>query len=146
MASFSSPTSTVGASAEKVYARYSNLENLSTLLQHIPADKIPADKRDMLDNIKVDSNSISLPAGPVGSIRLVMSERVEPTLIRMIGEGAPVPLSLSLHITPVDSYHCETSVEIDIEIPKMMLPMIKGTLQKMADQIGAILPSIPYND
>ena len=146
MASFNSPVSIIGANAEKVYARYSNLENLSTLLANIPADQIPSDNRDMLDNIKVEKDSISLPAGPVGAIRLVMAERIEPTLIRLQGEGAPVPLSLSLHITPIDAQSCETSVEIDIEIPRMMLPMIKGTLQKMADQIGAILPAIPYND
>ena len=96
MASFNSPVSIIGANAEKVYARYSNLENLSTLLANIPADQIPSDKRDMLDNIKVEKDSISLPAGPVGAIRLVMAERIEPTLIRLQGEGAPVPLSLSL--------------------------------------------------
>lgn len=129
-----------------MFARYSNLENLSTLLDKIPADKIPDDKRDMLDGIQVDSDSITLPAGPVGTIRLVMDERVEPTLIRLRGEGVPVALSLSLHITPLGADRCETRAEVSIEIPNMMLPMIKGTLQKMVDQIGAIIPAIPYTD
>lgn len=146
MATFTSPTSFISAPAEKVYARFSNLENLSSLLANIPADKVPADQRSMLDNIQVDAESITLPAGPAGTIRLVMADRVEPTLICLRGEGAPVPLSVSLHIAPLSSDSCETSAEVDIEIPMMMLPMIKGALQKMVDQIGAIIPAIPYND
>lgn len=146
VAIFTSPESTNNASAEKVYARFSNLENLSALLQKIPADKIPADKRDMLEGISVDANSITIPGGPIGSMRLVMSEREEPTLIRMRGEGLPVALSLSLRITPVDADSCKTQVAIEIDVPAMMLPMIKGPLQKAVDQTGAIIPAIPYED
>lgn len=145
MANYNSPEVTLRASAEAVFSKLSNLENLRGLLEKVPADQIPADKREMFDNITITPDSITVPGGPVGSLTFKVREKVEPTLIRLEGEGSPVPLSLSLRISPVDVESCRAKAEIDIEIPAMLKPMVSGPIQKMADQFGQVLKAIPFS-
>lgn len=145
VSSFKSEQTPVSASAEKVYSRLSNLDNLASLLARVPGESIPDDKREMFDNIKIDSDSITLPGGPVGEVCLAVTERREPTLIRLEGKGTPVPMAVMLHITPTGADSCETQAEIDIQIPMMLAPMVKGPLQKMVDQFAAVVRAIPFD-
>ncbi|MDE6444654.1 MAG: hypothetical protein K2K64_09600 [Muribaculaceae bacterium] len=144
MAKYQSSEETLQASAEAVFSKLSNLENLRSLLDRVPADKIPEDKKAMFDNITITPDSITVPGGPVGALTFRMTEKVEPTLIALSGEGSPVPLSLAMHITPESESSCKAKVEIDIEIPAMLKPMIGGHIQKMADQFGEVLKAIPF--
>ena len=45
MTEFKSEQVSLAAPIEKVYGRFSNLENLKTLIDNAPADRIPADKQ-----------------------------------------------------------------------------------------------------
>lgn len=144
MAIYTNTPVTLNASAENVYSKLSNLENLRSLLEKVPADSIPADKRQMFDSISVTADSITVPGGPVGALTFKVAEKVEPKLIKLTAEGAPVPLTLAMHITPLSADSCEAYVEIDIAIPAMLKPMIGGTIQKMTDQFGQVLRSIPF--
>ena len=144
MSTYNSEEVTLGASAATVYDRLSNLENLKKLLENVPADKIPADKRALYDQMKIEGDSIVLPGGPVGSIRLEVSRRVEPELVELKGVGTPVDLSISLHLCPLSDTSCSARVELDINIPMMLKPMIGGTLQKVVDQFAQVLKAIPF--
>lgn len=73
------------ASAQNVFQRLSNLGSLKSMLADLPADQIPADKRDILENIKLSDDCIELPGGPVGSIRLRVVEQKAPVCIRLKG-------------------------------------------------------------
>lgn len=145
MEQFRSEECTINASAKTVYDKFSNLENLRSLLEKVPEDKIPEDKREMFNNISVTPDSISFPAPSIGAITLRVTERVEPTLIEMTGEGTPVKLSLSLNISPVSEDSCKAFVQILIDIPKIIRPMISGPLQKFVDQFASVLTAIPFN-
>lgn len=144
MATYKSPEVTLQAPAEAVYAKLTNLENLRELLKNVPEDKIPADKKEMFDNIVITSDSITVPGGPVGALTFKVTKKEEPTLIALSGEGAPVPMGLALHITPDGSVSKARAV-IDLEIPAMLKPMVNGPLQKMADQFGDVLKAIPFS-
>ena len=145
MASFKSASSPINASAEKVYEKFSNLDNLASLLKRVPDGTVPSEQQELLENIQIDSDSITRPGGPVGSLRLVIAERREPTLIRLEGEGTPVPLSVSMHIQPTGPDTCNAQAEIEIELPMMLAPMVKGPLQKMADQFGDVMKAISFD-
>lgn len=145
MAEYKSRPSLIQAPAEAVYSRLSNLSNLKSLMDNVPASAIPDDKKEMFDAVKVTDDTISFPAGPVGELTLRMAEKKEPVLIRLVGEGSPVALSLRLDITPKSESSCEACVVIDIAIPAMLKPMIGGTIQKMADQFGQVLGALKYN-
>lgn len=144
MANYSSPEVTLGASAERVYAKLSNLGNLKELLDKVPSDSIPADKREIFDNLTITSDSISVPAGPVGNLTFRVVEKREPSLIKLAAENSPMPLSLALEIEPAGEESCRARAAVDIAIPMMLKPMIGGTIQKMADQFGSVLKSIPF--
>ena len=68
MSTYKSEKVELSASAESVYAKLSNLENLRSLLANVPAESVPDDKREMFDSIQITSDSISVPAGPVGDL------------------------------------------------------------------------------
>ncbi len=144
MAKYKREKVTLLASADKVYGKLSNLEGLGSLLKQVPMDQVPEDQRGMLEQVKVTPDTISFPAGPVGELTLAVSEKVEPTLIRLEGRGTPVPMSLSMHITPLTPETCEAEVEVEVKIPMVLVPMIGGTLQKMADQFGQMLRQTPF--
>ena len=144
MPAYKSTGRRINASAQSVFDKLSNLEGLKDVLAKVPESAIPQDKKELFDNVKVTSDSISFPAGPVGEITLKVAERLAPTLIRLAGVGTPVPLGMSLEIAPLSDSSCEASVVINLDIPKMMAPMIGGTIQKMADQFADVLERLNY--
>ena len=146
MATYNSEEISLMAPAGAVYSKLSNLDNLRSLLEKVPADKIPADKLELFNSISVTPDSVTVPGGPVGALTFRMKEKVEPTLIKLAGEGLPpgIALSLSLHITPEGESTSKAKVTIDISIPAMLKPMVSGPLQKMADQFGQVLRAIPF--
>ena len=145
MAIYKSGEVELQAPAEMVYERLSNMENLRSLIDKIPADRIPADQKKAFSEIEITPDTITFPAGPVGAMTFRIVERTVPSLIKLQGEGSPVPLSLSMHITPDDASSSKGFVEIDIEIPALLKPMIGGQIQKMADQFGEMLRAIPFS-
>lgn len=144
MATYKSDEVTLKASAQSVFDRLGNFESLKSLLAQVPEDQIPADKKEMFDNIKLTEDAIEFPGGPVGAIRLRVSDKVPPVKIALKGEGTPVPLSIQLDITPIDNDSCRAQTKIDIEIPAMLRPMISGPMQKMTEQFASVLRSIPF--
>lgn len=144
MATYRSEEVPLKASAENVFDRLSNFESLRTLLSQVPDDQIPADKKEMFDSIKLTNDSIELPGGPVGSIKLQVCEKSAPSRIKLKGIGTPVPLSLQLDIQPVDQSSCRAMAKVDLEIPAMLRPMISGPMQKMTEQFAQVLRSIPF--
>lgn len=144
MSTYSSGKVTLNASAEAVYDKLSNLENLQGLLNKVPADKIPEDKRQMFENIQITPDTISVPGGPMGNLVFRVIERKAPSLIKLQGEGVPVEMSLSLHINPLTENTSSANVDLDIDIPMMLKPMIGGQIQKIANQFGDVLGAIPF--
>lgn len=142
MAIIKSEKVTLNSSAENVYDKLSNPENLRELLDKVPMDQVPEDKRDLMTQISVTSDSITIPGGPTGPITLKMTEKSRPSLLKLEGEGTPVPLVMSLRLVPMGEFS-EATVEIDIAVPALVLPMVKGPLQKLVDQVANTLRAIP---
>lgn len=144
MATYKSDEVTLKADAQSVFNRLSDFESLKELLGKIPEDQIPADKKEMFDSIKLTNDSIELPGGPVGAIKLRVVEKTAPSRIKLKGEGTPVPLSLQLDLQPLDDSACRAQAKVDLEIPTMLRPMISGPMQKMTEQFANVLRSIPF--
>ncbi len=145
MATYNSTEVSLHAPAQTVFAKLSNLENLRSLLDKVPADQIPADKRQMFDGITITPDSITVPGGPVGSLTFRVKEKIDPSLIKLEGEGAPVPMTLAMHISPDGEEYSRAKVEIDIAIPALLKPMVSGPIQQMADQFSQVLKAIPFS-
>ena len=144
MATFSCKPVSLPYSAEGVFHKLSDLTNLHTLLDKVPEDRIPQDQLQLLKQIELTPDSVTIPGGPVGAMTLRMTEKNEPTMIKMEAENSPVPLTLFLRLEPTGQESCSADVEIDIQIPAMLKPMVSGPLQKMADQFGEMLKAIQF--
>lgn len=145
MTTIKSDRTAVAAPAQMVYDRLSNLENLRPLLENVPRDQIPEDKREMLDNLRVTADTIQIPAGPVGSITLRITDRMPYSLIQLAGEGTPVPLGMQLEIDSTGAESCEVQVSINLEIPAMLKPMVSGPLKKIVDQFAQVLGAMRFS-
>ncbi len=145
MATYKSETVGIAHPATTVFNKLSNLEGLGNVIKNIPEDKIPADQRAQLEQVQVTADTISFPGGPVGNITLRLDEVKSPTLISLVGQGTPVPLKMAMHITPLTPDTCEAHVEIDLQIPAMLKPMINGPMQKMTQQFAQMLRQVPMD-
>lgn len=145
MAEYKSEETPIKASAEAVFRKLSNLEGLKELLAKVPQDQIPADQIDLFNQVRITSDTIAFPAGPVGDITLRLSETVEPTYIRLDGVGTPVKMALMLNIHPATEVSCSVQVVIDLQIPAMLKPMVNGPLNKMVSQFAYMLRNIPFD-
>lgn len=144
MAIYKSGKVTLNSPAETVYEKLANLENLKSMLENVPADRIPEDKKAMFENIVITPDSIEVPGAPMGNLIFRVAERKAPTYIKLDGEGIPIKMSLGLHIHPLTDTSSTAEVEIDIDIPAMLKPMIGGQIQKIADQFGDVIGAIPF--
>lgn len=90
MAEYKSAETPVKASADAVFNKLSNLEGLKDLLSRVPEEQVPADQRDLFNQIQITPDTISFPAGPVGNLTLQLTETVKPTFIKLEGAGTPV--------------------------------------------------------
>lgn len=144
MSKYSSAKHNLNVSAEAVYDKLSNFENLKEMLGKVPADRIPEDKRAMFENIQITADTIEIPGAPMGNMVFRVTEREAPKLIKLHGEGLPINMALSLNIEPVTPDSSQAYIEIDIDLPAMLKPMIGGQIQKIADQFGQVLTAIPF--
>ena len=144
MTTYSSHDINLQASAQNVFDKLSNLENLKNMLDKVPADKIPDDKRQMFENIKITPDTIEIPGAPMGNLVFRVVERVEPSLIRLAGEGIPMAMELVLNIKPVSDVASTAKVDFKIDIPALLKPMVGGQIQKITDQFGQVLGAIPF--
>ena len=144
MTTIKSEKKIIDASQQRVFDKLSNLENLKSLLEMVPKDRIPEDKREMLEQLQITSDTITIPAGPVGAITLRIADRLPYSLISMTGEGSPVPMGMQLEIEPKGDERCEAQVAVNLEIPAMLKPMVSGPLKKIVDQFCNVLGAIPF--
>lgn len=144
MAIYSSGEVNLNASAPNVFDKLSNLENLQGMLDKVPADRIPEDKRQMFENIRITPDTIEVPGGPMGNLVFRVTERIAPSLIKLKGEGIPIEMALILHLTPISDLSSSAKVDVDINLPAMLKPMVGGQIQKIANQFGEVLGAIPF--
>lgn len=144
MAIYSSGEVNLNASAPNVFDKLSNLENLQGMLDKVPADRIPEDKRQMFENIRITPDTIEVPGGPMGNLIFRVTERIAPSLIKLRGEGIPIEMALILHLTPISDSSSSAKVDVDINLPAMLKPMVGGQIQKIANQFGEVLGAIPF--
>lgn len=145
MTKYSSPEVTLQAPAEVVFNKLSNLENLRSMLDKVPADRIPDDKRQLFENIKITPDTIEVPGAPMGSLIFRVIEKKAPDMIKLQGEGMPIAMALTMHIKPDGETTSKGHVDFDIDIPMMLKPMVGGQIQKIADQFGDVLAAIPFS-
>ncbi len=122
-----------------VYEKLSNLENIETL-----KDNIPPDKLNEIKDLSFDHDSVSVSISPVGSITMRVVEREEPKCIKFETTNSPVPITLWIQLLPVTDTTSKMRLTLKADVPFFLKPMIGNRLGEMVDQVAEALASIPY--
>ncbi len=89
--------------------------------------------------MRFEPDAIVITAAPVGEIRFAVKERIKPSSVKLSAEQSPVPLTLSVNLTPDSDSSTNAVSQIDVEIPAMLKPMVGGKMQEAADKFGELI-------
>ena len=117
MATYKSKQVTISHPIEEVYERISNIGAYQQKL-----DSLPAEVKDKLGDVRFEPDAIVITAAPVGEIRFAVKERIKPSSVKLSAEQSPVPLTLSVNLTPDSDSSTNAVSQIDVEIPAMLKP------------------------
>lgn len=133
MAKYSGKPVVIQRAAAEIASKFDDLSLLQPAL-----DNMSAADRAKVGDVTFEKDAIHIQTPQVGEIQFRVNERL-PERISMEAVGAPVPLKMYVDLKPVDDASTELTTSIDVEIPAMLRPLIGGTMQKAADQFGALM-------
>ena len=139
MATYKSPLTTVGKSADTLFERFSNHNNLQGVL-----DSLPVEQRAQVGDVQFTDDSLKITTPQVGDIEFSVVERVRPSKIVFGTKSSPVPLTMEMHINPLTPDSSSVQTQIDVEIPAMLRPLIGPQLQKAADKFGELIAGLSH--
>lgn len=134
MAKYSGKPAIINRPDSELFARMANPESFRDQL-----DKLPKDQLDKIGQVNFTPDSISMTTTQVGEIVFKIRERVDPTKVVFAAENSPVPLEMAINIRHIDDNSSELTTVITVNIPKIMEPMVGGTMQKAADVFGDLM-------
>ena len=133
MSKYSGKAVVIDRPAAEIAAKFEDLSRLQPAL-----DNMSDEDRAKIGDVKFDRDSISIQTPQVGEIQFRVTER-RPDRVSMEAVGAPVPLKMDVDLKELSATSTELTTSIEVEIPAMLRPLIGGTMQKAADQFGALM-------
>ena len=122
---------------QAVYDMLSNLENISKVMDRVPADKIK--------EISFDRDHVSMSVDPVGAIKLAVCEREEPKCIKFQTEKSPVPFYVWIQMLPVTDTTSKMKITAEADLNPFIKTLVQKPLQDGVEQIADGLAQIQYN-
>ena len=122
---------------QAVYDMLSNLENISKVVDRIPADKIK--------DISFDRDHVSMSVDPVGAIKLAVCDREEPKCIKFQTEKSPVPFYVWIQMLPVTDTTSKMRITAEADLNPFIKTLVQKPLQDGVEQIADGLAQIQYN-
>ena len=122
---------------QAVYDMLSNLENISKVMDRIPADKIK--------DISFDRDHVSMSVDPVGAIKLAVCEREEPKCIKFQTAKSPVPFYVWIQMLPVTDTTSKMRITAEADLNPFIKTLVQKPLQDGVEQIADGLAQIQYN-
>jgi len=136
MTEFVSEIKKISFNAERVYAKVSDLSNLSSLAENIPTDK--------LKDLTSDKDSCSFTVASIGKITFRVIEREPNKLVKLQAEDSIIPLTLWLQLKEVKENDTRMKLTVKAELNTFIKPMVKKPLQEAINKIADVLTAIPY--
>lgn len=134
MSKYTSKAVTVNRPIDEVFSMVSDIKGFQEKL-----DSLPEEARAKMGDVVFTDDTITIQAQPVGEITFKVVEKKAPDLLVLESAQSPVPLQLSLHLSPESPTSTEVKSEIDVEIPAFLRPLVGGKLQQAADQFGNLI-------
>lgn len=160
MTKYESTVKKIYAPVGNVYARLSDLTNLSVVQERLTdpnfeqmarqqaGDKLNDEQfqrlRDIVSKLQFDRDSVTTDAGPVGTLSLRIIEREDPKLVKFETEGSPVQANLWIQLLPASDTQCAMKVTLGADLNFFLKQMLKGKLQDGVERLADMLAMLPY--
>lgn len=162
MNKYESSVKSVYAPVGRVYARLSDLTSLQVIQeriddpafeqmmrQQVPADKMPDEAklqqiRDAVRAMEFTQDTVTMQAGPMGTVTLRIIERDPDKLVKLVLEGAPVQGNLWIQMLPTSDGFSKMKVTVGAELNFFIRKMVEGKLKEGVEALAQMLSQIPY--
>ena len=160
MTKYESTVKKIYAPVGNVFAKLSDLNNLSTIQERLndPAfeqvvrqqagDKVNDEQlarlREIVQKLQFDRDSVTTDAGPVGSLSLRIVEREDPKLVKFATENSPVAANLWIQLLPNGEDQCAMKVTLGADLNFFLKQMLKGKLKDGVERFADMLAMLPY--
>lgn len=136
MSQFESSVKVIPYGQQQVYVKLSDLNNLETVKNSIPADKVK--------NMSFDADTLSFNVAPVGSITLQIIEREPYESIKFETTQSPMPFNICIQLVDGGEMECKMKLTVSIDINPFMKGMIQKPLQEGLEKMADMLALIQY--
>lgn len=153
---FESSVKLIPYSQDLVYAKLSDLTNLSVIKERINdpmfdtavAGKVPQDKleqiKERVKDMTFDRDSITTNVPPMGELSLRIIEREEPKCIKFEAVNSPIPVNLWIQLLPVTETQCKMKLTVRAELNMFIKAMVSKPLKEGVEKLADMLAMIPY--
>ena len=137
MAEYVSDVKQIAATAPKVLAKLSDLSNVETM-----KDKIPAEAG--LKDLTCDKDSISFNVNPVGNVKFKIIEREEPKTIKFAAYGSPIEVNMWIQLVEKEENLTKMRLTLKADLPMMVKMMVDGKLKDGINKVADVLANLNY--
>ena len=136
MSQYESSVKNIPFPQARVYAKLEDLNNLETLKDKLPEDKV----KDL--TYSRDEATVNVP--PMGNVTIKVVEREEPKCIKLEAVGSPIPINMWIQIIPDGEEASKMRVVVKAEVNFMLRAMIDKPLKNGVEKIAEALSLIAY--
>jgi hypothetical protein len=136
MTDFVSDVQRIPYSAERVFSKLSDLNNLGSVQSMLPQDKIK--------EFTFDTDSCSFQADTIGKISIRIVEREPFKTIKLVSEKSPVPFTCWIQLVEAATDDTRLKLTIGADIPFFFKGMIVKPLEEGIKKVAEALAKIPY--
>lgn len=137
MTKYTGKTSVVNLPATEISDKFADMSTFNDKLAGMPEDV-----RKHMGDLTFTRDSVCMDTKQAGKVVFKVTERDDRHIV--LACSFPLPISLTLNLSPVadDAAKTEVSTDVDIEIPAMLRPIIGPQMQKVADHFSTAMGSI----
>lgn len=137
MTKYTGKTLVVNLPAAEISDKFADMSTFNDKLAGMPEDV-----RKHMGDLTFTRDSVCMDTKQAGKVVFKVTERDDRHIV--LACSFPLPISLTLNLSPVadDAAKTEVSTDVDIEIPAMLRPIIGPQMQKVADHFSTAMGSI----
>ena len=136
MTTFESPVKTINASQEAIFNKLSNLNNLESIKDRIPQDKI--------QDFSFDQDSVHFSVSPIGKIGIQVIEREPYKTIKFQSVDSPIQFNMWIQLVALSETETKVKLTLKADINMFLKPMVSKPLQDALDKMADALTQMKF--
>ncbi len=134
---FESAVKTIAANEDDIFPMLSDLRNAEKLKDRIPQDKIK--------DIRLEQDSVSFTANPIGNFVLKIIEREPNKTIKFAADKAPIDFFLWIQLKQAAEKDTKLKITLKADLNPMIKMMVSKPLEQFVNMLADALATLDYN-